>query len=101
MRADSRNGSKDGRSAAERSRRALIARLARVEGQLRGVQRLIAEGESCEVIAQQLSAGRKALDKAFFELLACAIEHPQMAGDRGENKRDRMHRVARTLAKFG
>jgi DNA-binding FrmR family transcriptional regulator len=75
-------------------------RLKRIEGQLRGVQKMIEGGEDCELIAQQLSAGRKALDKAFFELLACAIEHPQFSPDPRENKEDRIHRMARTLAKF-
>lgn len=50
------------------------SRLARVEGQLRGIQRLIGEEEDCEKIIQQLLASRKALDKAYYELLACMIE---------------------------
>lgn len=87
--------------AAATARRDLVVRLRRVEGQLRGVQRLIEESADCEVIAQQLAASRKALDKTFFELLACAIEHPEIASDRKEAKDERMHRVARTLAKFG
>jgi CsoR family transcriptional regulator, copper-sensing transcriptional repressor len=86
---------------AESARRDLVVRLRRVEGQLRGVQRLIEEGADCDVIAQQLAASRKALDKTFFELLACAIEHPQIASDQKESRDERMHRVARTLAKFG
>lgn len=50
------------------------SRLARVEGQLRGIQRLIGEEDDCEKIVQQLLAARKALDKAFYELLASMIE---------------------------
>lgn len=53
---------------------ALLKRLARVEGQLRGVQKLIREGEDCEKILQQLTASRKALDKSFFEMIACLVE---------------------------
>lgn len=86
--------------AAAIARHALVMRLKRIEGQLRGVQKMIEGGEDCELIAQQLSAGRKALDKAFFELLACAIEHPQFSPDPRENKEVRIHRMARTLAKF-
>jgi CsoR family transcriptional regulator, copper-sensing transcriptional repressor len=52
----------------------MLARLARAEGQLRGVQELIRKGEDCEVIAQQLSAARKALDKAFFAMVGCLLE---------------------------
>ncbi|MFB0899609.1 MAG: metal-sensing transcriptional repressor [Polaromonas sp.] len=58
---------------------AIRARLARVEGQLRGLQRLIDEDADCEKVAQQLSAARKALDKSFFAMVACIIEHGEMS----------------------
>lgn len=65
-------------------------RLARVEGQLRGLQRQIEEEEDCQKIAQQLSAARKALDKAFFTMVACVIEQGDLPADK----------VADMLAKF-
>ncbi len=71
-------------------KKALCARLARVEGQLRGVQRLIADGADCEKIAQQLAAARKALDKSFFAMVACMIEQGDLPADH----------VADMLAKF-
>jgi CsoR family transcriptional regulator, copper-sensing transcriptional repressor len=71
-------------------KKAIQSRLARVEGQLRGVQRLIDDDSDCEQIAQQLSAARKALDKAFFAMVACMIEHGEMPADD----------VAHMLAKF-
>ncbi|MCI4441277.1 metal-sensitive transcriptional regulator, partial [Tibeticola sp.] len=40
-------------------KKALCARLARIEGQLRGVQKLIETDADCEKIAQQLAAARK------------------------------------------
>lgn len=52
----------------------MLNRLARVEGQLRGLQAMIRRGEECETIAVQFSAARKALDKAYRELLACLLE---------------------------
>jgi DNA-binding FrmR family transcriptional regulator len=52
----------------------MLKRLARVEGQVRGVQKLIDQDEDCEKIIQQMTAARKALDKAFHEMLACVIE---------------------------
>ena len=85
---------------AARARHELILRLKRVEGQLRGIQRMIEAGEDCEPIAQQLSASRKALDKAFFELLACAIEHPEFTLDGKETKDRRIQRMARALARL-
>jgi DNA-binding FrmR family transcriptional regulator len=71
-------------------KKALRARLARVEGQLRGVQRQIDEEQDCEKIAQQLSAARKALDKAFFSMVGCMIEQGDLPPDH----------VAKMLAKF-
>jgi len=81
------------------ARRELVLRLKRVEGQLRAVQRMIEEGNDCDPIAQQLAAARKALDKAFFELMACAIEHPGFS-EAGEDNTHRVQRLTRTLARL-
>ena len=86
--------------AAARARHELVLRLKRVEGQLRGIQRMINEGEDCEPVAQQLAASRKALDKAFFELLACAIEHPEFTSKGRESADRRIQRMARALARL-
>ncbi len=55
-------------------KKALILRLKRIEGQMRGLQRLIGEDAPCEAVAQQLTAARRALDKAFHSLIGCLIE---------------------------
>ncbi len=55
-------------------KRQMLQRLARVEGQVRGLQKLIEQEQDCEKIAQQLSAARKALDKSFFQMVACMLE---------------------------
>ncbi|MEW6694959.1 MAG: metal-sensing transcriptional repressor [Pseudomonadota bacterium] len=54
-------------------KKALLLRLKRVEGQLRGIQRLIEADTDCEKVAQQLAAARKALDKSFFMMVGCVI----------------------------
>ena len=59
--------------------RALTSRLRRAEGQVRAVARLIEEGEPCDVVAQQLTAARRALDRTFFEMIGCAVQHGQIA----------------------
>jgi CsoR family transcriptional regulator, copper-sensing transcriptional repressor len=61
-------------------KRALILRLKRVEGQLRGIQHLIDTEADCEDIAQQLSASRKALDKAFFAMVGCLLDQESTGG---------------------
>ncbi|MEO6018030.1 MAG: metal-sensing transcriptional repressor [Polaromonas sp.] len=71
-------------------KKSLCTRLARVEGQLRGVQRLIDSDADCEKIAQQLAAARKALDKSFFTMVGCMIEQGNLPGGQ----------VAKMLAKF-
>ncbi len=56
----------------------LLLRLRRAEGQVRAVIRLIEEDASCESVAQQLAASRKALDRSFYALLGCALEHGEI-----------------------
>lgn len=88
------------------ARRALVLRLKRIEGQLRGIQSMIEADADCEAIAQQMSAARKALDKTYFELAACAIAHPRFAAappaprGAGERPDERLLRITRTLAKY-
>lgn len=55
---------------------ALLHRLARIEGQLRGVQKLVAQAQApadYHGIAQQLHAARKAMDGAFMLLVTHAL----------------------------
>ena len=46
----------------EVSREAIIKRLKRIEGQLRGLQKMIADERECESIVTQLAAVRSAID---------------------------------------
>jgi CsoR family transcriptional regulator, copper-sensing transcriptional repressor len=62
-------------------KRALLLRLKRVEGQLRGIQRLIEDDTDCEKVAQQLAAARKALDKSFFMMVGCVIAQGDTPAD--------------------
>lgn len=62
-------------------KRALVMRLKRVEGQLRGIQKLIETDTDCEKVAQQLSAARKALDKTFFAMVGCVIAQGDVPPD--------------------
>jgi CsoR family transcriptional regulator, copper-sensing transcriptional repressor len=62
-------------------KRSLVMRLKRVEGQLRGVQKLIEEDADCEKVAQQLAAARKALDKSFFAMVGCVIAQGDVPPD--------------------
>jgi DNA-binding FrmR family transcriptional regulator len=48
---------------------ALIARLRRAEGQLRGVQRMIGEGAECRDVLTQLAAVKAAVDQVGLNLI--------------------------------
>ena len=52
----------------------VLNRLRRAEGQIRGIQRMVEEGEDCHKIAQQFSAVRKALDSTYLRMTLCFRE---------------------------
>lgn len=79
-------------------KKALILRLKRIEGQLRGVQRMIEEEATCEAIAQQLAASHRALDKAYHTMIGCLIES-QLTGN-GTAQTD-AKRVIDLLTRYG
>ena len=58
----------------DKSRTDILNRLKRAEGQLRGIQRMIEEGESCLPIATQMAAVRKALDSTYVRMTMCFME---------------------------
>jgi DNA-binding FrmR family transcriptional regulator len=51
----------------------VIVRLRRLEGQIRGIQRLVDEGAECRKVVTQLAAARGALDRVGFRLMAAAM----------------------------
>jgi DNA-binding FrmR family transcriptional regulator len=66
----------EGKALNAQQKKDLLNRLARIEGQLRGVQKLIALADSpsdCDAVAQQMAAARKALDRSFVQLLTASI----------------------------
>lgn len=81
------------------AKRAMDARLARIEGQVRAVRRMISCDEPCGEIAQQLAAARKALDRAFYEMVSCMIREEPPPGT--EARSERAGKVAELLARFG
>lgn len=48
-------------------------RLRRIEGQVRGLQRLVDEGAECRDIVTQLAAAKAALDRVGFKLMAAGM----------------------------
>ena len=51
----------------------VILRLRRIEGQIRGIQRLVDEQAECRDIVTQLAAASGALDRVGFKLMSAAL----------------------------
>lgn len=66
------------------------ARLRRVEGQIRAVQRMLEERRDCHAIAQQMSAARSALERAMVQLMAQSMAHCLKPNGSGEPELSRL-----------
>ncbi len=53
---------------------AIQTRLRRIEGQIAGLQRMLATGRDCSDIAQQVTAARAALDRVALDLVPAGLE---------------------------
>ena len=69
----------------------LEKRLTRIEGQVRGLKRMVAEDRYCIDIVTQIAAVRAALRRAEEEILqdhvAHCVEHAIQSGNKAEQKR--------------
>lgn len=78
----------------------VMHRLRRVEGQIRGVLAMMEQDKPCDAIAQQLSAARKALDRAFYEMMACSLEMDVNDAPNNAVLCERIAEKTRLLAKY-
>ncbi len=67
-------------------------RLKRIEGQIRGLQRMVEEQRDCEAVLTQLMAARAALDRVGL-LVADNFVRECLLTDNGELARRRMSRI--------
>jgi CsoR family transcriptional regulator, copper-sensing transcriptional repressor len=63
------------------SKEQLLARLKRIEGQTRGVQRMVDEDRYCIDVLTQISAIQAALDKVALGLLDDHVKHCVVGGE--------------------
>lgn len=78
----------------------VVNRLKRVEGQIRGVLGMIEREDPCDAVAQQLSAARKALDKAFYQMMACSLENELGEAQSPAKTHEVIAEATRMLAKY-
>ncbi len=80
--------------------RDVINRLKRIEGQVRGLIEMVENGRGCEDVAQQMAAARKAMDKAFYRMMACSVMQAVSASDSQINTFLEVERSTRILEKY-
>jgi len=63
----------------------VVARLRRVEGQVRGIQRMVSAGARCSDVLTQIAAARAALDAAGLAVLDAQLhDRLDQTDDRGD-----------------
>lgn len=73
-------------------------RLRRIEGQIKGLQRMLGEDRDCTEIAQQISAARAALERVALDLISAGLEQClrlELAGK--PHGRRTLHKLQRTF----
>ncbi len=74
----------------EKAKNAVAKRLGRIEGQVRGIARMVAEDRYCIDIVTQIDAVRAALKRVEEEVLrdhvAHCVEHAILSGDKDEQR---------------
>jgi CsoR family transcriptional regulator, copper-sensing transcriptional repressor len=83
------------------TKKQLTTRLSRIEGQVRGIQKMVDEDRYCIDVITQISAIQAALDKVALGLLADHADHCIVHGHGGktpeENSQELMAAVARLM----
>lgn len=79
-----------------------INRLKRIEGQVRGLQRMIEEGQYCIDILTQASAVTKAIERVSFALLEDHLHHcvGEATAKGGEVAQKKIDEVTAAVARF-
>ena len=84
----------------EEHERDVVNRLKRIEGQVRALITMVEGGRSCEDVAQQMAAARKAMDKTFYRMMACSVMEAVSCNEpSSETVRD-VERSTRILEKY-
>lgn len=75
-------------------------RLKRIEGQIRGVLKMMEEGEDCRDVVSQLSASRTAIDRTMGVIVSeNLVECVQKAIEEGEDTKEYVDQAVNLLVK--
>lgn len=85
----------------ETSRKQVLNRLRRAQGQLTAVLTMIEDGRECRDVVTQLAAVGKAIDRAGFKIMACTLRET-LAGNTAPGhevlSEDELEKLFMTLA---
>ena len=73
-------------------------RLSRIEGQIRGIQKMIDEGRQCDDILTQVLAARTALERTAGEIVGTYIDEC-MSANPPDEARSRLQRTVKLLTR--
>jgi len=85
-------------------RDAILKRLRRIEGQIRGLQRMVEEDRYCIEVLEQVSAATRALQAVSLELLDehlahCVVDAARTDGDEAARKIEEASRAIARLVR--
>jgi len=79
----------------------ILSRLRRAEGQVRAVIAMVDKEDDCAKVAQQLAAARKALDRSFFDMMACMMQRELEEAGHTPAMIKKIGHISDLLARYG
>ena len=79
---------------------AVINRLKRIEGQVRGLTKMIEDDKSCEEILIQISSVKSALHKTGQVILEGHLHHCVLGGIRDGNEEETIKKLSSAIEQF-
>jgi len=85
------------------NREAVLRRLRRIEGQVRGIERMVEEDRYCIDVVTQVTAVQAALDKVALELLTDHAHHCVIGAEESkqDERTDELMSAVRRLLRHG
>jgi CsoR family transcriptional regulator, copper-sensing transcriptional repressor len=83
----------------EKDKEALLARLRRIEGQVRGVARMVDEDQYCIDVLTQINAIKVAIDRVGLLLLEDHIKHCVADASRNDHD-DKVDELVKAVGRF-
>lgn len=79
---------------------AISKRLNRIEGQIRGIHKMVETGQECEDILLQISAAKSALHKTGEIILEQHLHHCVVDGIKSGNEAETLQKLSSAIERF-